>query len=174
MSDNPENGAPLAHILEQHRKNSLENSENQFRSASEFMEKVQYRVPLHHLYEVVASCVYTEGADFCPILVKIVDKTILEVNKGMRYLVQVWNSNGDLVFEKPLSKPVCNWNISNNKFIFLEDCNSCDIWLVKLFMDKEPVLYKLTLPGGIIKDRENTYYDAFQEKLVVPGEKKPQ
>ena len=43
------------------------------------MANVMYSVPLSKLYQVVASCQYNEGAEFCPVLVKIKDETILDL-----------------------------------------------------------------------------------------------
>ena len=66
-----EQGATLPHIINEHKDNCLE--ENQFSSAKEYMQKVMYHVPLYKLYKVVASCLYEEGALFCPVLVKIIN-----------------------------------------------------------------------------------------------------
>lgn len=84
------------------------------------MKNVMYSVPLNKLYKMMASCQYTEGASFCPVLIQIVDETILQIHNGVKYLLQVWTKKGDMVFEKPLQQPVCNWNISEDKFIFQE------------------------------------------------------
>lgn len=51
------------------------------------MKKVMYSVPLNKLYEVLASCQFNENADFCPVLVKIVDYKILEINENFPYLL---------------------------------------------------------------------------------------
>ena len=34
-------------------------------------------------------------------------------NDGMKFLLQVWNTRGEMVFERPLKKPLSNWNINN-------------------------------------------------------------
>ena len=49
-------------------------ADNQCKNSKDFMKKVMYYVPLDKLYKVIASCQYTENSDFCPVLVKIVDK----------------------------------------------------------------------------------------------------
>lgn len=64
------------------------------------------------LYEIVASCHHTDGADYCCILVKIIDEKVLELNRKRPYLLQVWKRGGQLIFEKSLKKPICNWNIT--------------------------------------------------------------
>ena len=66
------------------------------------MMKVIYEVPLNKLYKVVASCAYEEGADFCPVLVKIIDEKILRLNDNKPFLLQVWTINGVMIFELPL------------------------------------------------------------------------
>ena len=55
------------------------------------MKGVMYQVPLNKLYKVVASCNYNENGRFCPVLVKIMDQKIKEINKGFTFLLQVWN-----------------------------------------------------------------------------------
>ena len=74
-------------------------------------------------------------------MVQIIDEEILKLNKGMQYLLQVWNIKGEMIFEKSLEKPVCNWNICGSKLMFLEETNSNKLWLVSLFHDKKPIIY---------------------------------
>ena len=57
-----------------------------------------------------------------------------------------------MIFEKPLEKPVANWNIANNKLIFMEESDSSEVWLVKLFIDKMPIIFKLNLPDHVTKE----------------------
>ena len=57
-----------------HKVNNIESM--QFRTSKEFVKAAMYSVPLNKLYEVVASCQYSEGADFCPVLVKVIDDKI--------------------------------------------------------------------------------------------------
>ena len=64
-----------------------------------------------------------------------------------------------MVFEKPLDKPVANWNISGNKFVFIEETQSTDVYLVKLFLDKQPVVFKFVLPISLTKYQVNSHYD---------------
>ena len=45
------------------------------------MNKVQYKVPLNELYEVMASCQFKENADFSPVLLRIVDDEIRAQNE---------------------------------------------------------------------------------------------
>ena len=84
------------------------------------MRNVMNQAPIKKLYKVIASCNYNENADFCPVLVEIIDDKILENNDGQPFLLQVWTKKGEMVFEMSFDHPVCNWNISNNKFVFQE------------------------------------------------------
>ena len=51
------------------------------------MKKVEFKVPLDQLYEIIAGCYDNEGAEYCGLLVRIVDKTILSFNSGKPYLL---------------------------------------------------------------------------------------
>ena len=53
------------------------------------------------------------------------------------------------MFEKPLDKPVTSWNVSRNKLLFQEDVNNPNlVYLVKLFIDKPPIVFKFSLPDN--------------------------
>ena len=75
-------------------------------------------MPLEELYEIIAGCNDTEGANFCGVLVKVVDENIKNFNGGMDFLLQVWKLGGTLVFEKALEKEPCYWNMTSDKFLF--------------------------------------------------------
>ena len=92
--------AEMEEILKQHEQHQLQ--DNQCRTSKQFMKKVMYSVPLDKLYKVIASCQYNDHGEFCPVLCKIIDPTVLRNNNGMEYLLQVWSNRGDMVFEKPL------------------------------------------------------------------------
>ena len=128
------------------------------------MRNVMYSVPLKKLYKVVASCNYNENALFCPVLLEVIDKTIKKNNNGFAFLLQVWTRNGDMIFERALETPCCNWNIANDKFMYQESHDSSDIYLVHLYMEKKAIVFKFTLPDddegqSIVKNRTNTHYD---------------
>ena len=40
---------------------------------------------------------------------------------GGEYLIQVWDDNKNLIFERVRSKEIKTWSLSNNTFVFLED-----------------------------------------------------
>ena len=92
--------AEMDEILHQHAEHQLQ--DNQCRTSKQFMQKVMYSVPLDKLYKVIASCQYNDNGEFCPVLCKIIDPTVLRNNNNMEYLLQVWSNRGDMVFEKPL------------------------------------------------------------------------
>ena len=50
----------------------------------------------------MASCNYMEGADFCPVLVKVKNEDIKKKSDNKEFLLQVWTKYGDMIFEKPL------------------------------------------------------------------------
>lgn len=56
--------------------NRMKLSENQAKTAKDYMQQVMYSVPLNQLYKLMASCNYNENADFCPVLVRIMDPII--------------------------------------------------------------------------------------------------
>ena len=93
-------------------------------------------------------------------LVKIIDKYILEENEDHPFLLQVWSIKGEMIYEKRMAKPPENWNINGNKLIYMEDNNSNKIFLVKLFLDREPVLFVFEVPEGISGDKKNSGYSA--------------
>ena len=113
------------------------------------MKEVMFKVPLNKLYKLIASCYYNEFGNFCPVLVKIVDDKVLEENRGKEFLLQVWDRQGEMVFERPLKKPVVNWNISDDIFIFIESNDNPVVHVVKLYLDKTPVVFKFNLPKKI-------------------------
>ena len=123
------------------------------------MNAAMYSVPLNKLYEVVASCQYNEIADFCPVLIKIVNDEIYKVEDQHRFLLQVWSKFGDMVFERKLRLPISNWNISDDKFIFQENKDDPTVYVVKLYLDKPPYIFKFNLPDTITHGRQNTVYD---------------
>ena len=75
-----------AKMKKAHDQNSLD-AKNQCKSAKEFLAKVMYEVELHKLYEVMASCQFTEDSNFCPVMVQINNKDIIAQNDGLKYLL---------------------------------------------------------------------------------------
>lgn len=98
------------HIKNVHEEHSLK--KNQCENPKEMLGKLSFKVPLDKLYRLVASCNYNVQNRFCPVLVEIKDKVALLANNEKPYLLQVWNLQGECVFERALEKPVANWNIN--------------------------------------------------------------
>ena len=46
-------------------------------------------------------------------------------------------------------KPVVNWNISKDRLMFVEEEKSTTFFLVKLFEDKKPIIYKFKMPESV-------------------------
>ena len=134
---------------------------NQFKASKEMMRNIEFNVPIDELYKVVASCNYNINNFYCPVLVKIVDETILDRMTRKAYLLQVWNKLGEMVFERSLNQPVANWNISGDIFMYQEDSKDSHIWLIKLYKQKSPHIFKITLPDGVMdsENRVNSYFD---------------
>ena len=99
-----------------HEENDL--AINQYSTSKQMIEKMVFKCPLDKLYSVIASCNYNIQNRFCPVLVEVKDQIALMKSNGKPYLLQVWNLNGECVFERSLQKPVANWNINNDIFIF--------------------------------------------------------
>ena len=72
-------------MIQAHQKNNIENTD--IKSAKEFMQKIQSKVPLKGLYKVLASCNYNENSLYCPVIIEIKDKTILENNNMHPFLL---------------------------------------------------------------------------------------
>ena len=72
-----------------------------------------------------------------------------------------------MVFERPLAKPPANWNIAGDKLLYLEETNSTEVNLVKLFLDKAPVLFKFSLPSALIEGRINSVYNVDAKNFIV-------
>ena len=93
-------------------------------------------MPLNELYVIMASCNYFDNQVFCPVLIRMVDPTILELNFPNQYLLQVWSNKGEMVFERAMVKPVVNWNIVEDKFLFQEEAGKPEIFMVRLFIER--------------------------------------
>ena len=70
-------------------------------------------------------------------------------------MMQVWDNQGEMVFERQLDKPVANWNISTNKFMFHESEDSDIIHVVHLRKNAHAVMFELKLPEQTQENFEN-------------------
>ena len=159
-------------ILDAHSKNSLEG--HQFKIAKDFLNRAEFSVPLDKLYKVLASCNFNENNFYCPVLLQVVNSKIKEHAPDKDYLLQVWTKEGEMVFERALKYPVFNWNVTHDKLMFQEEPEENEgsgiptLWVVKLFKDKTPFIFKFKFPAGFKNDVVRTKFDKFQNKLVVP------
>ena len=69
-----------------------------------------------------------------------------------------------------MNYPVANWNISGNVLTYLEKADSNCIWLVKLFIDKEPGVFKISIPQHITQNQVNSIYNSNLENFVMQPE----
>ena len=51
-----------------------------------------------------------------------------------------------MVFERPLTETVSNWNISGDTFVFQEYTHESEIFVVKLLPNETPQVFKFELP----------------------------
>ena len=51
-----------------------------------------------------------------------------------------------MLFEKPLRDPVSNWQMNLGKFLFQEDPEKSEVFMVRLFDQEKPRIYKFQLP----------------------------
>ena len=72
-----------------------------------------------------------------------------------------------MVFERPMQTPLSNWNIAGDKLIFLEEANAQEIFIVKLFTDKMPILFKFKLPANLTQGLINSSYDKAVQNFVI-------
>ena len=49
----------------------------------------------------MSTCYFNEQMEYCPILLKIRDEVLIK-EYGCEYLLQVWSTEGQMVYEKPL------------------------------------------------------------------------
>ena len=82
-----------------HDENNLVKLLPKVETAKDYLERVEFKIPLQKLYEVVASCHHVEGSDYCGLLLRIKDEKILEINREengeeLPYLLQIWKQGG--------------------------------------------------------------------------------
>ena len=75
-----------------------------------------------------------------------------------------------MVFERPLKQPPANWNISGDKLVYLEETNARVIHMVKLFVDKQPILFEFILPIDVTSGLVNSKYDYDAHNFIIPQE----
>ena len=78
-----------------------------------------------------------------------------------------------MLFEKALPKPVTNWNITSDSFIWQEESTVPTVFLIKLFPneEKEPQIFQFNLPASKIEGQIGVKYDDDKGCITIPGEK---
>jgi len=69
-----------------------------------------------------------------------------------------------------MHKPVSNWNITQDKFLFQEDSNSPQVFLLRLYVDKPAYLFKFSFPESVTEGLVNTFFDFDTNKFSIPKE----
>ena len=88
-------------------------------------------------------------------LVEIKDTSILEHNGGKKFLLQVWDIDGNMVYERSLSIPCCSWGINiepataenpnpMHTFIYQEIPDQPEVIIVRLVYKQKPKVHKFT------------------------------
>jgi hypothetical protein len=116
------------------------------------------------------SPIYQEEAPYCPVLVRIKSDEIKKMQNGQEFLLQVWSKKGKMIFEKGLDRPVVNWNISTNKFLWQEEPASSTFYLLLLPKKGEQeraYVYEVTLPDDSLDERGVTKLD-HKNNLIIP------
>ena len=80
---------PLNDIKKIHDENSLLKTFTEFKNKQKYQKNTDFNIPLDDLYELVAVCCNTDGADadFAGTLLRIRDKKILKLNHNKLFLL---------------------------------------------------------------------------------------
>ena len=82
-----------SHYLEKFMKRD-ENSEL-------YLDAVKKDAPLDQLFKVVQDCYQDQNLPICPLLVEVIHKDLITLYGG-KYLIQVWNNKGCMIYQRPL------------------------------------------------------------------------
>ena len=67
--------------------------------------------PLDEIYKIVMIGYKDQGKTVCPVLVRINQEKLREYYEG-NYLLQCWDCNGKLVYQRALKFPHLAWAVS--------------------------------------------------------------
>ena len=128
------------------------------KTGKDYLEAIRFSIPLHDIFTVVDSCHYNYDEEYCPVLLKLgkdYDKHMLAPEEEAkfahvhRYQLQIWKKGGDKIFEREIrasaahTKPVVNWNIFGDVFIFQE--NNSELCMVECYPNQNCRFYKFIL-----------------------------
>ena len=81
---------------------------------------MSFTVDISKLYTVLASTYTNQANPYCPVQLKVNDKQLI-AHYGGQHLVQLWNKDMEIVYQRTRKQPVSNWNLIGSYFIFQED-----------------------------------------------------
>lgn len=85
---------------------------DQMTTSDRFIHELTQRVNLKNLYTIVGVCNFNVNARWCPVLLRI-GEHLKKTETDCSMLLQVWDTQGRCVFEKPLAdgSRIVNWFI---------------------------------------------------------------
>ena len=100
----------------------------QMSHAADYVNKIKFDVDVSELYKIIDSCHYNVDNKFCPIIVKL-GKHMENLRQEGRikkkhlkdFMLQVWDRDGRLVYERQLNRPVRNWGTFGDVLVFSEE-----------------------------------------------------
>ena len=113
----------------------------------DYINKIKYDVPLDNLYKIIDSCNYAEGNKYCPVILAV-GKDIKPQQRLTDYLLQVWDRQGQMLYERQLHRKLKNWGIFGDIFLFQEDNNKDDICFLKLRKDAPATLFTIEVDSN--------------------------
>ena len=94
-------------------------------NSSDLLKQMSFRVDISKLYSVCASQSCNSANPQFAVQLKVNDLSLIE-HYGGRYLVQLWNNNREIVYQRVRNEPVTNRNLIDNWLIFQEDKTMVD------------------------------------------------
>ena len=113
---------------------------------------------LHDLYTLVDTCNDNKNTTFNPVLLKIKNEVFLKemtAKDGAVYpfLLQIWDNEGVMVFERRLLKQQAQWAISGHIFLLRENNDADELILVKLTSKEPATVFTVELPFSELAKR---------------------
>jgi len=133
------------------------------KTGKDYLEAIRFSIPLQDIFTVVDSCHFNYDEEYCPVLLKLgkdYDKHLMDKDEEAklchvhRYQLQIWKKGGYKIYEREIrtdadfKKPIANWNIFGDVFVF-QELNNSELCLVKCYPDKNCEFYKFMLPQEI-------------------------
>lgn len=151
LSSSKINNSELIERANARKKYQIQNFE--IERSKDYLEHLSFQVNLDRLYVLEDTCKYNKNSCFAPILLRIVDEELLnlESNKNKdgvpyKYLLQIWSNTGVLFFERKMVKRPAQWSMSSKIFLLKEDGASDVIYAVKLRLNKHATLFQIAIP----------------------------